>query len=100
MAMTPERKKVKQKVTKQLKSLGAYFTTPATWGYGKSGVSDFLGCYCGKFFAFECKANGGKLTPLQEFNLQQVREADGLGMEINEGNVEHVTEILLKLGNK
>ena len=40
--MTPE-KKVKQKVAKQLKEMGAYFFYPATGGYGRSGVPDIVG---------------------------------------------------------
>ena len=52
MAMTPEAK-VKKVVTSYLKELDCYYFYPATGGYGKSGVPDIVGCYEGKFFAFE-----------------------------------------------
>ena len=39
--MTPEAK-VKEKVKKALKNMGAYYAMPATGGYGSSGVPDFL----------------------------------------------------------
>ena len=93
MAMTPE-KKVKQKVTKQLKEIGAYYCYPMTVGYGKSGVPDIIGCYEGKFFGFECKAGSNKPTPLQDKNLTDIREAGGVAAVINENNVGEVKKIL------
>ena len=49
MAKTPE-KKVKDKVTSVLKSIGAYYFYPVSGGYGRSGVPDIIGCYQGMFF--------------------------------------------------
>lgn len=43
------RKRVKEAVRKQLRSVGAYHFFPATGGYGKSGVPDIVGCFRGKF---------------------------------------------------
>jgi Holliday junction resolvase len=93
MAMTPE-KKVKQKVTKQLKEIGAYYCYPMTVGYGKSGVPDIIGCYEGKFFGFECKAGSNKPTPLQEKNLQQITNTRGLAIVINEHNMHDTQGII------
>ncbi len=56
--MTTPEKKVKQKVAKMLKEMGAYYFYPATGGYGRSGVPDIIGCYAGNFFGIECKAGG------------------------------------------
>jgi hypothetical protein len=85
--LTPERK-VKDKVKKVLKELGAYYAMPATGGYGSSGVPDFLVCYRGRFFGLECKANGGKTTALQEKNLEDIRKNGGTALVINESNVD------------
>ena len=93
MAMTPE-KKVKKKVAKQLDELGCYYFYPATGGYGKSGVPDIVGCYNGKFFGFECKAGGNKPTALQEKNLLQILNADGISAVVNEDNMDNVKNIL------
>ena len=92
MAMTPE-KKVKQKVTKQLKEIGAYYCYPMTVGYGKSGVPDIIGCYEGKFFGFECKAGSNKPTPLQDKNLTDIRKQKGIAVVINEKNVDNIRGI-------
>jgi hypothetical protein len=85
--MTPEAK-VKAKVKKVLNDIGAYYAMPATGGYGSSGVPDFLVCLRGRFYAIECKANGGKTTALQEKHLADIRGAGGISLIIHEANVE------------
>ena len=92
--LTPERK-VKDKVKKILKEIGAYYAMPATGGYGSSGVPDFLVCYRGRFFGLECKANGGKTTALQEKNLEDIRENGGVAFVVNEHNVDNLRELLV-----
>ena len=92
--LTPERK-VKDKVKKVLKELGAYYAMPATGGYGSSGVPDFLVCYRGRFFGLECKANGGKTTALQEKNLEDIRKNDGVAFVVGEHNVGNLRELLV-----
>ena len=89
MAQTPEGR-VKAKVKKILDGLGAYHFPAATHGYGRSGVPDFVGCYKGKFFAIECKANGNKPTALQEKNLAEIRANGGTSLVVNEENVDEV----------
>lgn len=89
MAMTPEAK-VKKKVTNILKELNAYYFYPVTGGYGKSGVPDIIGCYKGMFFGIECKAGKNKPTPLQEKNLSDIKENQGIALVINEENIEDV----------
>lgn len=92
--LTPERK-VKDKVKKVLKELGAYYAMPATGGYGSSGVPDFLVCYRGRFIGLECKANGGKTTALQEKNLEDIRKNDGVAFVVHEHNVGNLRELLI-----
>jgi hypothetical protein len=84
--LTPERR-VKDQVRKVLKGMGAYYTMPATGGYGSSGVPDFLVCFGGRFVGIECKANGGVPTALQEKNLREIRECGGTALVIDENNV-------------
>ena len=93
MAMTPE-KKVKQAVVKQLREYGAYHFYPVTGGYGASGVPDIVGCYCGRFFAIECKAGKNKPTALQEKNLSDIHKTGGIALVVNEDNIDVVTSML------
>jgi Holliday junction resolvase len=96
MASTPEAK-VKKKVVEALKSLGAYHFYPVTSGYGASGVPDIVGCYRGRFFGIECKANGNKPTALQQMNLDRITSVGGIALVIDETNIEDVTKTLEKL---
>ena len=91
MAMTPEAK-VKKKVTQHLKTMRAYYFYPVTGGYGKSGVPDIIGCHNGNFFGIECKAGKNKPTALQEKNLQEIRDAGGIALVVNEDNIDDVLE--------
>jgi Holliday junction resolvase len=93
VAQTPE-KRVKQAVVKQLKELGAYYFYPVTGGYGASGVPDIVGCYYGRFFAFECKAGKNKPTPLQQKNIDQITEMKGIVAVINESNQDQIRNLL------
>jgi hypothetical protein len=92
--ITPEGK-VKNKVKKVLKSLGAYYVMPATGGYGSSGAPDFLICYNGRFIGVECKAGGNQPTALQSDNLTNIRNAGGWALVVNEQNVGELEELLM-----
>ena len=93
MAMTPEAK-VKKVVAKQLKQLGAFYFYPVTGGWGRGGKPDIVGCYKGHFFGIECKAGKNKPTPLQQNSLQDIKNAGGLSLVINEDNMADVLDIL------
>ena len=93
MAMTPE-KRVKKCVTDQLKKLKAYYFYPVTGGFGRSGVPDIICCFRGVFVAIECKAGKNTTTELQERNLQEIREAGGIAVVVNEDNMHNVTNLL------
>ena len=94
--MTPEAK-VKDKVKKILKSLGAYYTMPMGVGYGNAGVPDFIVCYEGKFFGIECKAGNGKTTLLQDKNLRDIEAAKGVALVINEDNISTLGSLLCSM---
>tara|TARA_R110000803_G_scaffold167416_1_gene230641 strand:+ start:1343 stop:1639 length:297 start_codon:yes stop_codon:yes gene_type:complete len=97
--MTPEAK-VKKKAAKVLKEFGVYYFYPATGGYGKSGVPDIVCCYKGLFLGLECKAGKNKATELQKMNLEQIKEAGGIALIVNEDNVMQLHALLTKLGDK
>lgn len=95
MAATPERK-VKEKVVKQLKQLGAYYFYPVTGGFGASGVPDIICCYRGRFIGIEVKADSKKNPPtaLQTKNLQQIATNGGLALVIDAHNLDGLAETL------
>ena len=97
MALTPEGK-VKAKVRRMLDAASVYYFMPATGGYGRSGVSDIVGCCDGKFFAIECKAGKNTTTALQRRELRAIEDAGGYALVINEANIEQVTAVLEQIG--
>ena len=91
--MTPEGK-VKREVVRQLKEMGAYYFSPMTGGYGRSGVPDIVGVYQGRFFGIECKAGSNRPTALQEKNLADIVAAGGIGVVVNEDNMATIGDFL------
>lgn len=91
--MTPEGK-VKREVVRQLKEMGAYYFSPVTGGYGRSGVPDIVGVYQGRFFGIECKAGSNRPTALQEKNLADIVAAGGIGVVVNEDNMATIGDFL------
>lgn len=94
--MTPEGK-VKQEVKKYLESLGpdCWWFMPMTFGYGKSGVPDFIICYKGRFLAPETKKKGGKSEPWQE--REQIAIVLAGGMSDRVISVEQVKDWIAKV---
>jgi hypothetical protein len=91
--MTPEAK-VKAKVRKLLDELRIYYFFPATHGYGRSGVPDIIGCFMGLFVAIECKAGKGKLTVLQEREIESIKKAGGFVFVAREDNTDELRRLL------
>jgi len=96
--MTTPEKKVKDKVVKILKELGAYYFYPVTGGFGRSGVPDIVCCLAGNFIGIECKANGNKPTALQHKNLGDIQEAGGYAFIVNEDNIDALERVLRMWG--
>ena len=80
---TPE-KKVKQNVVSVLTEFDAYYFYPATGGYGRGGIPDFVACIDGRFIGVECKAGNKKPTPLQARELGAIRDAGGIAILYSE----------------
>lgn len=99
MANTPE-KKVKQKMAKYLKEMGAYYFFPATGGFGRSGVPDIICCVKGMFVAIECKAGGNTTTALQDREIEEIRKHGGSAWVVNEDNVDEIAAVLFCLSEQ
>lgn len=84
---TPEGK-VKAAIKKLLDQHDIYYFMPATAGYGRSGVPDFIGCARGRFFSIEAKAGKAKPTALQLREMARIKAGGGLAFVINEDNVD------------
>ncbi len=72
-----QEKNFENKVKEILKSKGAYLVKQFGCGFTKTGIPDLLVCYKGRFIAVELKADNGKASPLQLYNLEEVKKAGG-----------------------
>lgn len=84
---TPEGK-VKAAIKKLLDEHNIYYFMPATGGYGRSGVPDFIGCARGRFFSIEAKAGKAKPTALQLREMERIKASGGLAFVINEETID------------
>lgn len=79
MAKTPEAK-FQEQVIKYLKSLdNCWYVKIWGGGFMKSGIPDILCCIKGKFIALELKAENGKASALQKYNIDKINKSGGLG---------------------
>jgi hypothetical protein len=99
MAKTPE-KKVKDACYAVLREHGAYYFSPVTGGYGKSGVPDIIVCWRGFFLAIECKAGYNKPTLLQEKEMKAIEMAGGTALVIREDSIDLLREWFANKGAK
>jgi hypothetical protein len=69
---------------------------PVTGGFGNSGIPDILCCFNGWFIGIECKANGGKVTRLQQTHLDEIEMRGGLSFVVDEHNVKILKQLILE----
>ena len=87
---------VKQDIKELLTSIGAWFFMPVPTGYGRRGISDFVGIYKGRGFLIEAKAEFGQLTAWQEKELYKARDAGGIAICATAPN--HLAQVREALG--
>lgn len=83
------------KIKKYLKEHDAYFLK--YWAgaqFTKSGVPDILACVNGYFVGIEVKAQNGKPSDLQLYNIRQIRKAGGFAYVVYPSGWESLKDIL------
>lgn len=94
-AMAKE-KDVKEEVKRVLKTYGGriWWFMPVPTGFGVQGVPDFVCCFAGRFVGIETKFGSNGLTPYQIKQMNDIIEAHGAHMVINEKNVQDLPAII------
>lgn len=101
-ANTPEGK-VKNKIRALFEQVAArsngklWYCMPMGQMYGKRGVPDFLVCVSGEFLAVEAKAEKGKLSAMQKFELKRIADAYGYTFVAYPDNLETLERMLGEL---
>ena len=83
---------IENKIKSYLTSKGAYHVKYFGNQFSQVGVPDILACYKGRFIAIEVKNETGKTSPLQDVNLEQIRQAGGISLVAR--SVEEVQQVL------
>ena len=94
--MQPETK-FKQKVLAKLKAIpGLYYIKVQQ--VSVRGIPDVIICYHGKFVAWELKVGKNKVKTgsLQEYNLNLIKKAGGVAIEVTPQNFEQSLKELLE----
>lgn len=92
-----EEKLYENKIKAYLKSKGAYFVKYFGCAYTQAGVPDILCCYKGKFIAIEVKAEKGRVSELQKYNIEQIQKAGGVAFVSRPSDFEEFKKILDKM---
>ncbi len=98
MSKKPETRFWENKVKPRLEQIpGIWFTKVQMVSI--RGIPDILGCYRGKFFAFEMKVRPNKLKvgSLQWHHIESINRSGGLGRELTPENLDRCIEELLCL---
>ena len=84
-------------ILRHLKTMPRCFAWKTHGGmYGTAGIPDIIACIDGRFYAFEVKQPGGRLTRLQEVTLEKIRAAGGVAVKVT--SVEEVKAAILEEG--
>ena len=90
-------KSYENKIKGWLKDHDCYFVKFFANRMTKTGVPDILACVNGHFVGIEVKAQNGRPSELQKYNVRKIREAGGLAFIVYPSGWEKLKDILENL---
>ena len=78
--MAGPEKLFEEKVKKYITSIGGYYIKHFANAYTKSGIPDIISCINGYSIWIEVKAENGKPSELQLYNLKKIARSGGIGI--------------------
>lgn len=97
MRKIAQEKSFENKVKKFLEEQGAWFVKFFANSHTKKGVPDILACVNGHFVGVEVKAQNGKASPLQLYNVDKIRESGGFAMILYPSAFDRFKDFVVKL---
>lgn len=81
------------RLLKKLRKRGLFYKI---WGGGfqQAGIPDIIGCYKGIFLGIELKTDVGKVSELQQYHLNKIKENGGYGIVIRPKNEDELWNLL------
>ena len=83
-----EEKNFENKVKRWLKSKGIYHFKYFANAFTPVGIPDLIACVNGRFVGIELKKQKGKTTPLQDYNLEQIKKSGGIAIVLRPSDFE------------
>lgn len=97
MLTIAQEKTFENKVKKFLEANGAWYVKFFANSYTKSGIPDILTCVNGYFVGIEVKAQNGKPSELQLYNVRKIREAGGFAIILYPSGFSEFKQFILDL---
>nr|DAS26824.1 MAG TPA: Nuclease [Caudoviricetes sp.] len=94
-----EEKNFENKVKKWLKAKGIYYFKYFGNAYSTAGILDLTLCVNGKFVGVELKAEKGKTSSLQDYNIKKIQESGGIAIVLRPSGFEDFKKIIEDLLN-
>ena len=90
-------KQFENKIKKFLTEQGCYHFKFFANSYTKRGIPDLIACVNGYFVGIEVKAEDGKPSELQLYNVRKIQEAGGIAMVLYPKDFEDFKNLIYKL---
>ena len=93
-------KAFENKIKAYLKQQGAWHVKYFANAYTKSGIPDLICCVNGKFLAIEVKAEHGRVSELQNYQIEQIKKSGGQAMIVYPKDFDEFKKIVEELKNE
>ena len=95
-----EEKTFENKIKKFLKKKGCWVLKTWSNGVQRSGIPDLLVCCNGVFLGIEVKAENGKPTELQLWNIEEIKKSGGIAMVLYPKDFENFKKLITFINNE
>ena len=90
-------KNFENRIKKFLKDQGCWHVKFFANAFTKSGIPDILACVNGRFVAIEVKAEDGRPSPLQLYNVEEIKRCGGVAVIVKPSQFDELKELLIKI---
>lgn len=90
-------KRFEMKIRKELEKYNAWVLKTWSNGIQRAGIPDLIVCLNGHFVGIEVKAEKGKPSELQKYNIKKIKEAGGIAMIVYPDDFEDIKKLLEQL---
>lgn len=94
-----EEKQFENKVKRYLKSKEIYHFKYFGNAYSTAGILDLTLCVNGRFVGVELKAENGKTSPLQNYNIQEIQRCGGKAIVLRPSGFDKFKKLIEELLN-